>query len=79
MNATAKTTAFEIMKKKRNWHETVIQKRISHMENTTEDQEPATGTGTLPDVDDDEIQVIYLSLKHAYFNSLLTLSTSVVC
>ena len=63
MNATAKTTAFEIMKKKRNWHETVIQKRISHMENITEDQEPATGTGTLPDVDDDEIQVIHLSEK----------------
>ena len=41
----------------RNWHETVIQRRISHMENTTENQEPATGTGTLPDVDDDEIQV----------------------
>ena len=78
MNATAKTTAFEIMKKKRNWHETVIQKRISHMENTTEDLEPATGTGTLPDVDDDEIQVVHLSLKHAYFNSLLTL-TNVVC
>ena len=57
MNATAKTSAFEIMKKKRGYHEKVIQKRMDHMDISSQNQEPISEPGNQLDVDDEDIQV----------------------
>ena len=59
MNSTAKTSAFDVMKKKRGYHERVIQKRSSNREEEAQSGEPVAGssTGSQEDLNEEELQV----------------------